>query len=190
MEKKSFEFTKIEPENVEIVFQDKLIEVRPVLHLAEQAQIIENYIQNRFFAEPSLYVTGHDILGAEHALRLDIIQLLTNINVKEEDISVFLYGELWYEVVSAIENYSEFEDILEETVEDVIESLALKSSVGSVLESLSAKVSAFLDKISVIAENLKPEDLDKIKELVGSLGEQLKAPAVSAIVEDMSRGKQ
>jgi hypothetical protein len=136
-----------------------------------------------------LSATGHDILGAEHALRLDIIQALTDIEVSDEDISIFLYGDIFYQIENAIENYEEFQDVLYQTIEDVEKSLALKSSVGKVLEGLSVKVSSFLENMNEISKNLKPEDLDKIKDIAGNLEKQLASPLIGGVVEDMQRGK-
>jgi len=190
MDKKSFKFTKVEPEVITIEYQEQEVKVRSILYIAEQAQLIENYIQNRFFPkEVMLSATGHDILGAEHALRLDIIQALTDIEVSDEDISIFLYGDIFYQIENAIENYEEFQDVLYQTIEDVEKSLALKSSVGKVLEGLSVKVSSFLENMNEISKNLKPEDLDKIKDIAGNLEKQLASPLIGGVVDDMQRGK-
>jgi len=185
MDKKSFKFTKVEPEVITIEYQEQEVKVRSILYIAEQAQLIENYIQNRFFPkEVMLSATGHDILGAEHALRLDIIQALTDIEVSDEDISIFLYGDIFYQIENAIENYEEFQDVLYQTIEDVEKSLALKSSVGKVLEGLSVKVSSFLENMNEISKNLKPEDLDKIKDIAGNLEKQLASPLIGGVVEE------
>lgn len=161
-EKVNIKFPGMEKQLIRYKGQDVLVE--PYITISAQTQLIREYFAFLFDD------LGNDLparyIIAEHALILGIINYQTNIELDNVDADQLFASDLWGAVRKEILNYESFRQKLDNAIKFYQKELALEKSVGTVLEDISAKVIAFVDKIS----NMNTDD---IKNISGELAEQV-----------------
>jgi hypothetical protein len=193
MEKKVFELKQ--PKIIEIEFSGNIIEVTPYITRLQVAGMINNYLMAYFMSDrKSVPVTmsTRNFLDAEYALKLDIIDNLTNIKVLENnklifDIDLAIANGLYSKIQNSIVNYGEFYSFLKFILDDIENQLALEKSLGSVIDGLMSKIQEILGNFSDSLENMKPEDLDKAKMLGQDLLKQLNESPISNIFKEAEK---
>ena len=159
-DKKMVSFPK--PEVKVIEFANQKIEVEPFLSDSTQRVLIEIYLQELFNEETPIQ---HRFIRAEDALKLALLENVTNIKLVDESNGemVGLFGmdeifrnfSLMTKIADAIENWRDFQYRLQSSVELVKEQKRLNASLGSAVSNIYAKLNTLLDNFS----NIDPESL-------------------------------
>jgi len=147
------------PEKVIINYNGVDIEVVPFLTIAQEAFLIQKYIED-YFGKPEdilIYGTRYHYLEAETKLKNYLIQLITNIEIEDLDVNIYSDSVLWNKIEDEIVNYYDFEMKLYEVVNSVKEEESIKYSIGSVISNL-------VDKANIFIEKMEDMDAEKIKE--------------------------
>jgi hypothetical protein len=192
MEKKEF---KLElPKNITVAIGRQDIEMRPYISITEYGALISSYVDAYFnSAVRDVPMDKYNVIGAEHALILALVDILTSIEIKEGTPFEILYYDtnIWYEIESNISNYSDFRSCLDRIVANIKEQIEQEKSIGTTIDSLGKKIEVLLTKVSQSIENFKPEDLEKLKaagnELIKNLNE---APVAKQVIDDSERGSK
>jgi hypothetical protein len=198
MEKITLNLEAAEIENTTFKFHGNKIEVVPTITIEDQIKFIQHYLDNYFVTDD---LTNY--VGAEYSLAFEVLDKYTNVKVFESsdlesaenntivvsaDNNVLISLGLWKEVSSKITNYPEFRQNLDRVVFDTKESLALKSSVGAVIDSLVTKVTDFIEKLASI--NIDDEGLAKLKETAKELMSNIEQSPVAEIYKESSKQAQ
>ena len=120
MDKVKLEF-KI-PENKTSEYQGIQIQVNPFMGVAQQAFLINKYLEMYFTkTEISLVaLSEYDYLGAEFALKDYVFQTSTNLETDTLDNNFYCDPWLWDAITSKIVNYAEFRYTVECIVQEII----------------------------------------------------------------------
>lgn len=179
-------------ETVKFDFYGNNIEVRTVLTLSEQNELMNQYVY-QYFAPMrdlmSVKITQYDYLGAEQGLIGWIIENLTNVQIFDEDDQIAidldtLYSRgLWQEVRERIANYEEFRYKLDRVVKDYLHDRTVEKYTGAVLDDLYHKIADFLKEISSM-------DAEKIAAIKQSMQDLLKEAAESPLAGLMQEAKK
>lgn len=78
MKKSKFKFEI--PQNIIIEIGGQKVEITPFISLSEQIAFINSYLETYFKAN-DIWMDECDIIGAEHALKLAIVDILTSIEI-------------------------------------------------------------------------------------------------------------
>lgn len=182
MEKVRITFS--EYENVFLKFNNQKIEIRPYLKMAEQVELINKYLENYLFGNSAVSLSAYDFVGAELQLMLTVIDLLTNIEVADNDGNLLVnegdvvVSGLWDEIKSKIDNYVQFRELLDRVVEDVKYQIVLQHSIGTVINGVVEKANVMIDKLTSM--DITPETIEKIKEMSKEVTENIgKNPVVA-----------
>ena len=136
-----------QPEQEEFSFNKQLIKVDPYITVGNKYILLSNYMEGLFKESDEegnvLDVTGKYITS-EHALILGILDLCTNINIENLDLDIVFATGLWDEVKSHIKNYND----IRSDIARLVSQHNQDASVGVVLDKISEKISATLDKLS------------------------------------------
>jgi|GEM_PF-2764440 len=187
MEKQDFSLNV--PENVQIAYKGNTVDIKPFITISEQIQLINNYISNYFLPDDNnVAMTRSDELNAEYALKLEVLDLCTSIEVDNNSMVVF-YDELWNEIEIHIVNYNEFRGILYGIMSEIKREQSLEKSIGSVIDNFSTKLEFVLNKLSEYISDFKIEDIEKIKEAGLSLLKELEDSPVAEIFKEVEIGK-
>jgi hypothetical protein len=164
MDKQSIKIDYKKP--VKIDFNDQEIIVVPYINMTTKIVLTENYIKMIFDAGS----VSSNLIGAEYALMLGILDSNTNIKIIEQniDIDAIVGSGLWDLVKSKIENYQELRSEIGISCRQIKESVALERSIGNSFDKISRSIIEFLDKISSI--DLSEENM---KKLVGGMATQI-----------------
>jgi hypothetical protein len=198
MEKITLNLEAVETENVTFKFLGNKIEVVPTITVEDQIKFIQHYLDNYFVSDD---LTNY--VGAEYSLAFEVLDKYTNVKVFETadlesaenntivvsaDNNILISLGLWKEVSSRITNYPEFKNNLDRVVSDQKETLALKSSVGTVIDSLVIKVTDFIERLASI--NIDDEGLSKLKETAKELMSNIEQSPVAEIYKESSKQAQ
>jgi hypothetical protein len=173
MDKVKLKFEMGEPKKV--TYKGIEIQVNPLLTLAQQAYIIDQYTKEYFGKKnPAIELSEYDYLQAECALKNYIFQVATNIDIEDLDNDLYIDDELWTDISDSIENYNEFHNSLIIIIKDIKEQKRLDKSIGTVVENLVDKVYSAIEKL----ENLNGEEIDKAREAGLEMIKQLKDSSI------------
>ena len=147
------------PEEIEFIFQKQYVKMIPFISLVSKNNLVNTYIENLFKTEGD-YVDN--LLSAELMFCIQLTDSLTSIKLGENgvDVETLIDSGLWREIQKNISNYYDVREEIEFAVANILEQRRLEKSLGSVLESLSSKAFAFLDKLSEL--NISEENLSKL----------------------------
>lgn len=168
-----------------IDFNGNEIEVESYIPVATKNALISQYLNDYFNGD------SYDFIGAELSLKYFMLELLTNIEVTNDngvvlDPDVFSCTDLWEKVVFVIINYNDFRKELERTVNDRKEQVVIENSIGKVVSGLADKLNMFLDNIQNM--NITPELLEQVKEtgkeLIGNIEQ---SEVVKVLNDDRTR---
>jgi len=153
-------------ENVTFDFEGQTVEVKPFMSFAEKSALAESYIKTMFLDFENNTIVGEtDRIRAEYQLMINVLGFYTNIDVTDIDVVSVYVEDLFRKVTDNIKNYFEFECLLMDIVEDYRKDLALKHSVGKVVEELSEKAMDVLSKFS----ELTPESINELATTTSNL---------------------
>jgi hypothetical protein len=198
MDKITLNIKAAEIENTTFKFLGNKIEVVLTITIEDQIKFIQHYLDNYFVADD---LTNY--VGAEYSLAFEVLDKYTNVKVFETsdletsenntivvsaDNNVLISLGLWKEVSSRITNYSEFRQNLDRVVFDTKESLALKSSVGTVIDSLVTKVTDFIERLASI--NIDDEGLAKLKATAQELLTGIEQSPVAEVFKESAKQAQ
>lgn len=164
------------PKNKKVEYNNTEFEVVPFIQISAQVYMIDKYIKDYFGNPKDILIenTKYHYMEAELGLKNYIIQLNTNIDLKDVDAEIYGDYELWEKITEEIKNYKQFRDTLEKLVCDIKQQQTLESSIGIVVSNLVNKGYALLDKIA----NLNPEEIKKAGEKGLELIERLEKSSV------------
>jgi hypothetical protein len=147
------------PKNKTIEYNNTEIEIVPYINFSTQLYIIDNYVKDYFGNPEDILIenTKYHYIEAEVRLRNYIIQLNTNIDLKDMDAEIYVDSELWNKITNEIKNYNDFRDTLETIVCDIKQQQTLENSLGKIISDLVNKGYALLDKLA----DLNPEEIKK-----------------------------
>jgi hypothetical protein len=174
MDKIKLEFKT--PENKTIEYNNVKIEVIPYIKFPAQIYIIDNYVKDYFGNPEDILIenTKYHYIEAEIRLRNYIIQLNTNIELKDINPEIYVDPSLWAKITNEIENYWDFRDTLETIVYDIKQQQTLENSVGKIVSDLVNKGYALLDKVA----SLNPEEIKEAGQKGLELVERLEKSSI------------
>jgi hypothetical protein len=170
MDKVKLEF-KI-PEMKTFEYQGVQIEVNPFLSAAQQAFLINKYLEAYFIKTEisAVALSEYDYLGAEFTLKDLLCQTSTNLDTDALDSNFYFDPGFWSVITERISNYDDFKHTLDIIVAEIKEQKMLNNQLGKVLSGL-------LDKLNKIFDNISPEEVEKLQKQTGELVEKLKEVA-------------
>jgi hypothetical protein len=164
-------------ENVKTVFLGQDIEIKPLISLPEQIDMIRDYVKN-YFSDGDIFSARYNFFQADLLLKVDLIQAMTSIDVEKDfDIVVAEANGIMELIEENVGNYWEFQERLEETVSIIEEQKESEKTLGAVIDGFVEKISEFATKLSV-------EDIDKIKEGVSDILKQVDESSVSQYLKE------
>jgi len=189
---KKVRFVQNEAEDVvSFEYNGQKVEVKPFMNSGEQSLLIENYLATYFYSKDNP-VSGlkYDHLSAEYGMVLSVIDMFTSILVVENDSLLIdpsrIYNtELWREITSKIQNYSDFRMNLLSAVEDKRKELELELSFGFVVSSLVKRLEELLINSNEVFSN--PELVNKMTEDFKSALDQFKETPIGKLVEEAQK---
>ena len=140
------------PKNKTIEYNNTEIEIVPYINFSTQLYIIDNYVKDYFGNPEDILIenTKYHYIEAEVRLRNYIIQLNTNIDLKDMDAEIYVDSELWNKITNEIKNYNDFRDTLETIVCDIKQQQTLENSLGKIISDLVNKGYALLDGVNCL----------------------------------------
>lgn len=177
---------KIEKESIE--YQEKTIEITPVLSLTEQVFLINNYIKDYFYKTEISLIEEHqyNFIEAEYNLIANIYYILTNIDVsrtKKTGLNDVINDiVLWKQVSEKIENYMDFRKKLDIIISDIKN----KKSLSVMLSNFVEKALSFVENAGDISPELLIESQKSLEGLVQKIEE---SSVLKKINEDLEKEK-
>jgi hypothetical protein len=156
-------------------------EVNPFMSIAEQAFLINRYLQEYFTKSLGsiVQVSEYDYFEAEFGLKNYILQTNTNIEIEDLNNDFYADADFWEKLTLEIVNYKDFRSKLDFIINEIKEQKVLNSSIGKIVSDLAVKLSDILDKVG----NVSPEEIEKLQkasaELIDKLGQ-------SSVLQDVS----
>jgi hypothetical protein len=189
MDKKIFKFVRDE-EPVSISVAGNKIQVERHIDYAKRVLLMETYIDSYFYSSPEdkfISTSKYELLGAEMSLIMTTLDMLTSVDVKNDDFSFddFMASGSWKQITANISNWEEFRFELERVVSDIKEELALEKSLGNIVEEIADKAFYLLKTIS---EKVSDADIEEIRKTAKEMSEQIMTPQVSGVLKDLHRG--
>lgn len=172
--------------NKTIEYNGVEFEISPFLTLAEQAFLIERYLEE-YFSELQENVVANGVfrvLDAEIGLMNAIFQMKTNVDPESLLNDVYADSVLLNLIAGEIVNYESFRRLLDKFVEDKVRERELETSVGHAFNTLFEKGMDLLQGFSA----LKPEEIEKARETGLELIKELEKN--SLLNPDFSEGKK
>ena len=162
-----------EPEYlVNIEYNGEMIEVKCYMGIAQQAILIEKYVNDYFADNPERLITAsnYNYLEAEYNLMDYVLQTCTNIDTKDLDDAVYEESNLYDRVVMSISNFDAFKERLYKVVQEVKEQKAMDKSAGKIIADLAEKANALLTEFG----KLDPKEISKLQDTGKELIDELK----------------
>jgi len=148
-----------EPSFQEVIFEGKVIKVKPYISLMDMGVIGGVYLEKYFSGSPS------HVIDAEYSLMATVLDQCTNLEIEEGSFGGFVANvKVWDDIVAKIKNYGTFRALLRQSVEERKETLRLENTTGRVISVLSSKVLELIDKLS--STEITPESIEKVKDLL------------------------
>ena len=149
------------------------ISVKRYLSSSEQTVLAGIYMQELTKNDPAFL--SYNILDAENALMVSVIQYCTNIMTVSEDsegkqVALFTIDDIfsnfyiWERIQSGIVNYLDFRKRLDMIVEEYKEKKRLEASLGNALKTVSANIIDLITKLS--ETEFSPEAIERVKGLL------------------------
>lgn len=178
MKKTAFKMPKTEIIDTE--FLEQKIQIKNVLSIEEQMALTRDYIESYFAINDGKSFGRYNFIEADLLLKVGLIDNLTSIDTdaKGFDINAMEASGVMEVIEMHVLNLGYFMDRLEETVVIIEEEKESEKALGSVIDSALSKLSEFASKLNV-------EDIDKIKEGVADILQQVEKSPVS----DYLKGK-
>ncbi len=171
------------PKNKTIEYNDTVIEVKPVLSLAEQSFLINKYVEDYFFSDEKIIkYPEYDFFGAECNLINYVYQTCTNIDIEDFENDLYVDVKLWKDVISKIINFEDFRKKLDVIILDIKEEKALEKSVGEILNKASSELIRIINKFG----DIKPEDISKAKDAGLELLKEFEKSSMNNVVSPIS----
>jgi hypothetical protein len=179
LEKKVYEFKL--PKEKKIEFGEYEITFSPYLTLSQQVVLIKKYIGNYFdLSNATIKELPYNYFDAQLMLKLNVIDLLTDIDVKSVDVDTLISIGLFDKIQDKIINYWEFESTLEEVIKLIRENIVNKNSINSSFVEVKNKIMDLLEKLS----NINPDEIKQLAEKgTGLLKELENTPMVNILNE-------
>lgn len=146
MEKIKIELDKID--YIAFKFKDKEIFLKPYISVLDKVTITMEYLSILFDNEDT-NISGKYFI-AEYALILQIIDILSNVDVSDVDADSVIYSGLWDEIKKRISNYESFKYDLNRVILFYQNEKNLEISVGAVLERFANKAIESIEKLSTL----------------------------------------
>ena len=145
---------------VTFTFLETDILVDPYIDVNTKTMLVTTYV-DAIVSAPN-EIAGY--LEAEYGLKLGIIELLTNVNIKDITLDEIVCSGLWDEVCSKVINYMELRDDIDRILEQVKYSQSLVSTINKLVK-----------QISELLENVKNLDMSQegITSLLGRFNTEL-----------------
>lgn len=133
---------------VKVDFNDQEILVTPYIDINTQIMLIDNYIQ-MYFDKGNI---ATNLVGAEYALILGLLDNNTNIKIDAEniDINQIVGSGLWDLVKDRILNYQELRNLLGVVCRQIKDNIALEKSVGHSIDKIGNYVQNIVEKIDSV----------------------------------------
>lgn len=165
-EKLKITFDSIVDKKIE--FQKQDIFIKQYFTFLDKAAIISEYLSNLYKKDESDVLFAVKYLYAEYALRMQIVDRMTNINITDLNPNDVMASGLWEKIRDNINNYYELRKEIDDVIHFQEEQERIDKSVGKVLDNVSFKI---IDLLNQIAEsNIDSEEITKAsKELAASL---------------------
>lgn len=134
-----------------------VIQVTPYVSVVNEIALVSDYV-NRYFTpnEDSTFSYiqkgNYDYWQAEYALIQTIVRDMTNIDVVETKADEMV--EIFYLAIKHINNYYQFRDRLDETIQAIKDS----KSIGIVLDGLVTSIEGIIQSF----QNIDPEKLKSL----------------------------
>lgn len=144
MEKIKIDLKKIEYETFK--FNNVDINIKPYLSMLDKVGLAMEYLSTLFNGEDSDISSRYFI--SEYALILQIVDIISNIDVSDINADFLIYSSLWDEIKKRIVNYESFRYDLNRIILFYQNDKNLELSAGVVLDKLANKASETMDKIS------------------------------------------
>lgn len=191
MDKKPIIFGDFRHKNV--VFGNQTIAIKNYLSQAEMESLIESYLSD--LVKFSMLNTSR----AEMYLMLGILDFCTDIELykveklesgEEEQIllvkpdMIYENFEFYTEVIKSIKNYEYFRELLEFSVQEVIEQRRIDASVGKVVGDFLKTVSEALS--SITNGQITDENIAKIKDLL-SAADSSKVASMTSLMDESKK---
>ena len=182
--------------NVSFNHNGQNIEVRPFISPDDEVSLIKNYIDVYFNnTKKMVEFSSFDFIGAEYALNIGILQLLTSVEIIDENgksainYPLLVANNLMREIKFRIANYDEFEVKLYRTVSEMKEKIYNQKAIGSVIDGLVIKASIVLEQFAKV--DMTPEGIaglqDIAKTLAGSLQDSPLKPLIKESIDGVAK---
>lgn len=183
MDKVKLEFEA--PKTKMVIYNDVTIQVNAYLTMAQQAVLVNKYVEEYFAEEESGLIPAckrHE-LEAETNLRNYLFQMVTNIDTDSLDNDIYVDEEFWYSITRAIVNYDNFSSLLYNVKDSMEKQIAEQNSVGKIVSGLVGKVNEMINNIS----SINPEEIAKLQAIGTDLMKQLEQPPVITAPLDINK---
>jgi len=169
---KKVKLTPKAQESITLEYNGKDIDVKFYIGIAQQAILIEKYVNEYFADNPERLITASDYnyLEAEYNLMDYVLQTCTNIDTKDLDDAVYEESNLYDRVVMSISNFDAFKERLYKVVQEVKEQKAMDKSAGKIIADLAEKANALLTEFG----KLDPKEISKLQDTGKELIDELK----------------
>lgn len=158
------------------------ITVRKSLTIAEQVNLISNYIETYFLTpekERTIQGMSYDPLAAETGLIFGVLEYTTNIDMDDLPVSLVFETEFYKQIFEAITNYESFMKRLDLCVKIIDKEVERQKSLGGVVDIAMQKILKTLENF----ENLDAEHIEQIADSIGKLGESIKDSKISNLMD-------
>jgi len=175
-----------ETKKIGFKFYDEEIEVTSFISFEDELGFFEEYLDSYFEIDEDDGSVKYDYHGAEYALMLNMLDVLTNVKIKDGDeISIdIMNGEiekLFLMSVEHISNYGNFRSRLDRVVSDAKEVVMYEKSLANIVQNI---MSNGLDYLSNFSDSLTPEKIKEVKESFASLLEDVKDSPVEKLLQE------
>ena len=149
-------------------YNGSVIEVIPYIPLDIEATIINDYVGFYFnilnFEEPYKYLKNgnFDYHRAELALIQRIMKELTNMDTIETSADVMV--DVFYKAITYVENYDQFRNRLDKTVQSIKDSKSLGIVIDGLVTSIEGIIQSFQGIDPVQLKALADEIVKKVEE--------------------------
>jgi hypothetical protein len=177
-----------QPDNAIAKHNNQKIEVKPIISFGDEIMLIGAYLDSYFAPTNKTFPQSeYDYLAAEYAFRLGVLGQCTNIDMEATDPNALIENiKLWQEVTDKIDNYPDVRIHLMDVVSEVKEQMALKQSIGSVIDELVEKALGVLETLS--QTEINENTLKELKGLIGDLNNGMgKQPQLQDAMADVKK---
>jgi hypothetical protein len=144
------------------------VEVIPYISMENEVILMQSYIQSYFNKDNFDFVLNY--ISAENGNILGVLDLCTNIDIKNINVDDVVGSGLWTWVKNRIKNYDKFENDLQKIVIQINKNNEIEKSMGNSFDKVSNAVVQFFGKVSEL--DFSAEGISKlVNELKNVSGE-------------------